>query len=336
MTEFTDNRMARRLVTLEPRVDATALVGRVLAHEPIRARRRPRRLLLTTVAAAFFLVATTIVTSYYAPAFAQAVADAPIAGGITGLMLRNAGLAGVPHRITAMGDTSSSAGYQMELVGGYADAGRTILFMRATPPARVVPAVGVGSELALTDQFGQSYRFIGAAQDMSTGENTFLFQPLRWPASAVGARLRLSFNRIEVGLPPSSNVVTGRWELSATLAADESRTMQLPAGGAIGEISVSFTRVVATPSAVLVDLDVDSGSLDLGRRIPDGLKGRSAFTMKLYDGAGREQQSLQGGGSSTGGPQHLSSIWLRDAPGRYELRIAYEGVGSLTRQIDVP
>jgi hypothetical protein len=285
----------------------------------------------------FSFIATAAVASYYAPVFAEAIADAPIAGRITGLMLRSVGLAGVPHRVTAMGYTSSSSGYQVELIGGYADAGRTILFVRASPAARVDIPRRAGQELALTDQFGQSYRIFGATQNSATGENTLEFEALRWPAAAVGARLQLSFNGLELGVPSASEVVSGHWQLVGTLAMDEARDLTPPADGAIGEMHVSFRRVRATASALLVDLIVQPGSLDLNRVVPDGLKGHNAFTVTLVDAAGTERRLLQGGyASSGGGASQGTSIWMLDAPGRYELRISYEGVGSLTRQIDVP
>lgn len=76
---------------------------------------------------------------------------------------------------------------------------------------------------------------------------------------------------------------------------------------------------------------------DLNRIVPDGLKGHNAFTLKLVDDADRERTMLQGQyGSSGSGAIQGSWIRLLDTPGRYELRISYEGVGSLIRQIDVP
>ena len=338
MSEFREDNLAQRLVTLEPRVDPAALTARLLGEQ----RSRPlahyrRRFARIAFAAVLLVIIATGGASYYAPVFAQAMADAPIAGGLTGWMLRQAGLAGVPHRVTAMADTSSSAGYSVELVGGYADPGRTILFLRSSPAARVVSSIGVGPKFVLADQFGQTYRMTSAVQNSSSGENTFTFEPLRWPASALGARLRLSFNTIQEGVPPTSPYVTGRWELAATLAMDEGSVLTRPADGAIGEMSLSFVRVVATASALLVDLDLTPGTLDLNRVAPSAGKGGNAFTVTLLSDAGREQTLLQSSGSSTGSAtQRRRWIWLLEKSGRYELRISYEGVGSLTREIGVP
>jgi hypothetical protein len=239
--------------------------------------------------------------------------------------------------VTALSETSSSSGYEVELAGGYADSGRTVLFLRASPPARVAVAPRPGGEVLLTDQFGQRYWVIGATQNAATGENTVIFDPLRWPAMVVGARLQLTFGLLEVGVPPASTVVTGQWRFSGTLAIEEGRDLPRPADGAIGQLRVSVDRVRATSSALRVDLTVQPGDLDLSRIVPDGQKGRNAFTVTLVDGAGRERTKLQGGLSSSGqGTIRGSWMWLLEAPGPYELRISYEGAGALTRRIDVP
>lgn len=331
--------MAQRLVRLEPRVDAEALVARVLSNERSRRRARQRpRFAFVAVAVTLLMILSTVGASYYAPVFAQAVADAPIAGSITGWMLRAVGLAGVPHRVTMIGDAVTSSGYRVDLVGGYADAGRTVMFLRVSPGARVVLVpTQFAQELTLHDQFGQTYRQSAAIQNSLTGENSLIFEALRWPASIVGARLWLSFSTLEVGVPPSSSLITGHWQLAGTLAKDEGRNLTLPADGTVGEMRVAFTRVRAMPSALLVDFDLQPGGLDLNRVIPDGLKGRRAFTVTLVGDVGDERLLLQGQFGSRGtGNVAGTWIWLVDRPGHYQLRISYEGVGSLTREIDVP
>ena len=90
-------------------------------------------------------------------------------------MLRQVGLAGMPHRVSMFGDKATAAGHTAELVGGYADAGRTILFVRVDPPARVLATFG---NISLSDQFGRTYFMTGMASDVATGENTMLFKPM--------------------------------------------------------------------------------------------------------------------------------------------------------------
>lgn len=331
--------MAQRLVRLEPRVDAEALVARVLSNERSRRRARQRpRFAFVAVAVTLLMILSTVGASYYAPVFAQALADAPIAGSITGWMLRAVGLAGVPHRVTAIGDAVTSSGYRVDLVGGYADAGRTVMFLRVSPGARVMlVSTQIGQELSLHDQFGQTYHQTAAIQDSLTGENSLIFEALRWPASIVGARLWLSFSTLEVGLARDSSLITGHWQLAGTLAMDEGRNLTPPADGTLGEMRLAFTRVRAMPSALLVDFELEPGTLDLNKVIPDGLKGRRAFTVTLVSDVGSERQLLRGQSGSSGSAKVAGTwIWLLDAPGHYQLRISYEGVGSLTREIDVP
>src|SRR6266513_604061 len=124
----------------------------------------------------------------------------------------------VTQRVSAFGDKATSAGYAAELVGGYADAGRTILFVRIDPPGRIFVPFG---DIRLSDQFGHGYRMVGATANMASGENALLFQPIDGLATTVGARVHVAFTAIEEGLPPDSRTIAGRWELTATLAVDE-------------------------------------------------------------------------------------------------------------------
>lgn len=336
MKEFADDTLARSLATLEPRVDPDALTRRVLAGVHQRARTTRRRLLLGAAVAPLVMIGSATLASYYAPAFAQALADAPVAGAITGPMLRNVGLAAAPHRVTSIDDSVSSSGYRVDLVGGYADPGRTILFLRTEPAARVV--FGGLEELTLRDQFGQSYQVSGSVANLDTGENTLIFEPFRGPALGVGARMQLQFNTLSVGVASPSEV-TGRWSLGGTLAPHEGTELAVPSDGAIGEMSIAFSRLRSTPVALLLEMRIETGGLDMKRIIPDGAKGRMAFTVRLLDPQGRERVLLQAdyGGTGTGGATAVAGswLWLIEEPGVHEIRISYEGVGELRRMVNV-
>ncbi len=337
MTEFPDDVLARRLATLDVPVDVGRVTQRVLA-----ARRKPRGLsirwrVLAAVPLALLLVSAA--ASYYAPVFAQALADAPLAGSISGPMLRQFGLAGMPHRVSAFGDRVSSGGYTAELVGGYADAARTILFIRIDPPARVFAPFG---EIRLSDQFGHTYRMVGATSNMTTGENALLFQPIEGLAATVGARLHVAFTSIEEGLPPASRTISGRWDLTGTLAVDEGLDLTAPGPIQLGDARLSFTRVRALAVGLLVEFKIDPVDIDeLNRQIPDGLKGRPAFRVSLVGTNGRERQQL-GGASGGGGTDRSrttitgSWLWQTEGSGNYVLSVEWEGVGSGTRTIAVP
>jgi hypothetical protein len=337
MIEFSDDALARRIATLEVPVDVNRVTQRVLA-----ARRKPRPMsgrwrVLAAVPLALLLVSAA--ASYYAPVFAQALADAPIAGSISGLMLRQFGLTGMPHRVSMFGDKSTSAGHTAELVGGYADAGRTIVFVRIDPPARIFAGFG---DVTVSDQFGRTYRMIGLTSDVATGENALLFTPIDGLAAKVGARLRVGFTAIEEGLPPNPRPIAGRWELTATLAVDEGQDLVIPDAIQLGESRLSFTRVRALPVGVLVEFTIAPVDIALfERRIPDGLKGRPAFRVSLLDANGHEGQQLSGGTSGSGTDRSRmtgagSWLWQTEGPGTYVLSVEWEGVGSGRRTIAVP
>jgi hypothetical protein len=338
MTEYSSDPLALRLATLEVPIDTHRVTERVLA-----AHRKPRvasRRWRVVAAVPLVLLLISALASYYAPVFAQALADAPVAGSISGLMLRQVGLAGMPHRVSVFGDRATSAGHTAELVGGYADAGRTILFVRVDPPARVLPTFG---NISLSDQFGRTYFMTGMASDVATGENTMLFKPIDGLAGTVGARLHLVFSSIEEGLPPTPSPIAGHWELTATLAVEEGQDLALPGAMQLGQARLSFTRVRALSVGVLVEFTMTSVDLDLfERRIPDGLKDRSAFRVNLLDASGRASQQLSAGGSGGNGTDRSrmtiagSWLWQTDGPGNYVLAVEWEGVGSGTRTITVP
>jgi len=337
MTEFPNDPLARRLATLDVPVDFRFVTQRVLAD-----RRKPRGMSMrwrVLVAVPLALLLVSAAASYYAPVFAQVLADAPVAGSISGPMLRQFGLAGMPHRVSAFGDKATSAGYTAELVGGYADAGRTILFVRIDPPGRIFAPFG---DIRLSDQFGHGYRMVGATANMASGENALLFQPIDGLATTVGARVHVAFTAIEEGLPPDSRTIAGRWELTATLAVDEGVDLPVPDPMQLGQARLSFTRVRALPVGILAEFTIDPVEMEsFNRQIPDGLKGRPAFRMTLVDALGHQAQALQGGSSGNGtDPQHVtvvgSWLWQADGPGNYVLSVEWEGVGNGTRTITVP
>jgi hypothetical protein len=337
MTEFSSDALARRLATLEVPVDVNRVTQRVLA-----ARRRPRGIsgrwrVVAAVPLALLLISAA--GSYYAPVFAQALADAPIAGSISGLMLRQFGLAGMPHRVSMFGDKATSSGYTAELLGGYADAGRTVVFVRIDPAARILPTFG---DVALSDQFGRTYSMIGLTSDAATGENAILFQPIDGMAARVGARLRLLFGSMEEGLPPSSRSIAGHWELHATIAVDEGQDLPAPDALQFADARLSFTRVRALPVGLLVEFLIEPVDIDaFNRQIPDGLKGRPAFRMSLVDASGREALPLQGGSSGRGTDRSRMTItgswlWQAEGSGSYVLSVEWEGIGKDDRNITVP
>lgn len=328
MSEFDDQVLARRIASIDVPFDTEALTRRVLASaSPGRsARGRVWRFVLLVPLA---LALVSAATAYYAPVFAEGLADAPVAGSVAGWLLRQVGLTGSSHRISVFGESATSSGHTIELVGGYADAGRTVLFVRIDPPAL---GFSPFAPVEVSDQFGRTYRASGAAWNSETGDGVLTLAPIEGLAARVGARLRIVFTEIREA-PPAERRIAGKWELTATLAVDEGRPVALPDPIALGSARVRFTEVRALASALLVEFDVENASpADLARTVPDGLKGRPAFRIRLFAPGGDELHSLQGGGSGS----HQSWLWPIETGGRYELNAEWEGVGGGSRVIDVP
>jgi hypothetical protein len=335
LTDFVDDRLAQRLRQIEITTpDASRVAaGALSAHRPPSKSGRRTLLLGLAMAPLLTLIVTTFV-AYYAPAFSQVLADAPIAGRVAGPILRQFGLASIEDRVSSFGDRASSSGYTIELVGGYADSSRTVLFVRVTPAARVLT---VGPQLR--DQFGRQYHHSSGFADSETGDAAITFEPIGSPANRLGARLTLTLTQLEDRTGAQTVPVVGRWDLHGTLLPDEGQDLALPERGSLGAAGFVFAKARALPAALLVEAEVTGTTLsELMERIPDGLKGRPVFTVQLMDPAGHESRFLSGGGGSSGDARSLRQQWLWEitAPGRYELVLTWEGRGSLTRTLVVP
>jgi hypothetical protein len=339
MSDFAQDPLAQRLRQLEVATpDAARVTAAVLAaHRSGPAGVRGRFVIALAMVPVVMLIATAI-AAYIAPAFSQALADAPIAGRVAGPVLRQYGLASIENRVSSFGDRSASSGYTLELVAGYADSFRTVLFIRATPAGG---AVGLLSSnfAQLRDQFGREYRRTGGFSNSETGDAAITFVPIEWPANRLGARLTLAVTRLEDRNPAQPIVISGSWELRGTLLPEEGTDLPLPGPGDLGGAQVTFTKLRALPATLLVEFEMTGiGSADLFERIPDGLKGRPAFTVRVIDSSGRELRPLSGGGGSAGKANTIrqESLFEVTAPGRYELVLAWEGHGTLTRTLVVP
>jgi hypothetical protein len=133
--------------------------------------------------------------------------------------------------------------------------------------------------------------------------------------------------------------MTSTWELHGTLLPDEGTDLPLPGPGDLGSARVTFTKARALPAAVVVEVEMSGITFaEITERIPDGLKGRPAFWVRLIDSGGQERRLLSGDGGSTGsgGTARQQWLWEVTGPGRYELVLTWEGRGTLTRTLVVP
>lgn len=323
--------LARRLATLEIPVPPE-LVPRVMAARRPAARVGGVRLVPRLSAAVALVVLAFGAASYFAPRFSQALADAPLLGNATGPLLRSVGLAGLDGRVTTFSGAAVSSGYRVELIGGYADAIRTIVLLRVQPADRSV-LLSNGTRVTLTDQFGRRLELKGGVADEQTGQEVLEFEPISGPAASLGARLTLQAATL-TAFAATRDGLQGDWELHATIALDESRALTPPGLGRLGTMTVMFTRVTATTTALEVQLHVQGGGPGaLSRVIPDALKGHPAFSMHLWAPDGTPAQALTTRVDDALGL--VDTVWVRSAAGVYRLVVSDEGMGTIERTIDI-
>jgi hypothetical protein len=315
------------------------LVPRVLAQavQPDARRTRPvrRRPAWATVALAVVLLIVVVSgVSFYAPRFAQVLADAPIVGTAVGPALRSIGLAGLQGRFTALDSRATSSGYTVHLVAGYADNNQTVLVLNLEPPDH-----SFFGQPQLTDQFGRTIGLRGGVSDGRTGDNVLLFSGIPWPDSILGARLRLHASTLRA--LPDGQPVAGDWTLQGTIPVESSRPLPLPADGTLDHSTFHFTQVEATSATVTIRMEISgplATQLDraVGETISQVAKPHPAFSYELVDASGRAATGISGTTSTGIGPAKFSASWVITHPGDYRLRIAYEGVGGFERTITVP
>ncbi len=191
-----------RAATSTPASQDWVARARSAAAEPLRVSRphSRSRVLWRTFVAVMLVVGVMTGPAFFAPRFSMALADAPILGVVARPILEAAGLANVSDDVTALFAVSTSAGYRVELEGGYADGVRTVLLLHvaAVDAGAVAQSVVLANPSAvhLSDQFGSDYRVMGGVGDASTGESALEFAPMTALAAITGARLNMQIDQL--------------------------------------------------------------------------------------------------------------------------------------------
>jgi hypothetical protein len=299
-----------------------------------------------------------VVAAYFAPKYERALADSG-AGPISQRLLSAVGLKA--GDVTAVGDSATSAGHTLKLVGAYADGLRTVLFL-------TIDGAGVSGnpkqyglhpgdwslnydDMTLTDQFGHSYGGAGLG-----GPTDLQFQPLAWPASDVGGRLTLHITGIwamwkglEQGpskvIDPEANTTHGDWSLHVTLISAPYHTIALPAPVHTPMADYMFSGISASETEMVVHWTVGGPAADQARdlqSVPPSLNTdpmanplmRDYFAPRVFDAAGAELQMQDWGFTwpNTGPALGEMTVFI-NGPGRYRIQL---GPAVDPRWVDVP
>jgi hypothetical protein len=319
-------------------------------HPWPRESSRPRpthRALRVSAAAAVMVVAILLVNvlaAYYAPKYQRALADSGV-GPISQRFLSAFGLRA--GDVIVVGDSATSAGHTLKLVGAYADGLRSVLFVTidgggvAGNPKQYGMHPGEWGinydEMTLTDQFGHSYGGVGL-----DGPTDLQFQPLAWPASDVGGRLTLHITGIwamwKIADQGPSKVIDtealtthGDWTLHVTLISTPYHAVAPPAPVHTPMADYTFTGISASETEMVLHWNVSGPVNDGLRSAPAPQNPPSAaytqtmqdyFAPRVYDANGDELQMQDWGFTwPKTGPAHGEMTVFINGPGRYRIQL---------------
>jgi hypothetical protein len=322
-----EQRLRRSADTLDRQVTVSSELHRRLIQSDAGDRaRRARRIQVTTLRlamAAGLVVAANLGIAYFSPGYARALASAPLIGAVSRPVLQSAGLTGA--EFTPLDGVARSSGHTVQLISGYADPVRTVLFVSVDGKQ---PALGSKTshdyelEAYLTDQFG--HRYNGA----STGNGWLEFQPLKWPASAVGARLTLHVANLMQTW--NGQEIAGDWTIHLTLfeQTTHSRDLAPPQAVSSGGLEYRITSIRLSYLAIKLRWSVGGPAVSAWRTalVPPGPGQAPTFPdfarFTLYDPHGRPVESFSGWGftgeaAGSTGPVHLDLDGVLPEPGHY-------------------
>ncbi len=325
--------LTRQLVhrALGAQHDADEVADRVLnqLRETPRAARIPRsgvgrgmvrRVPYWTVAAAVVLVLTNVVAARLIPSYATQLADAPVIGPISAPLLELAGL--TPSQLTPARSSATVDGQTITVVGGFADASRTVVVIKVdghdSPPSKTTAGYGVLA--TLTDQYGHSYSGCCGVED----SQELVFQPLVGRATHGPVRLTLDVTLLVMnspappGHPSSQSRFAGNWILGLTVAQHSAATPAVPAPVTVDGITYEVTSIAISGTAVSVEWRASGGSpiaqlwiLTRGPGSPPAAASKLQFEY-LYPAIEPAQGSLARTNLGPPSPARLPSASLAD------------------------
>ncbi len=219
--------------------------------------RKRRILLLASFGVLLLLLGVNIGGAYYAPSYAGALAKFPAVGSVPGPPLGAAGLS--QGAMTPLNSSAFSSGHDIQLVGGYADQLRIVIFYNIDGRPVSTPSKSLRTyeiQGSLRDQFGHTYR---QAYDPWTTAATF--EPLSGLAIGVGARLTLDVSGL-VPTGPGMTPVQGNWQLPLTLIQRALHPLPLPAPITVGDTIYTFTATDLSGNRLTAKWSVQGGAVE--------------------------------------------------------------------------
>jgi hypothetical protein len=283
-----------------------------------------------------------LVFAYFAPRYGQALADAPIVGGVASPVLRYSGLDA--SQITHLNVSATSSGHTIKLVGGYADTERTVLLIEVDgKPHRLPSKQGdpcCYADGTLVDQFAIQYHRINSPDQLAA-----TFEPLAGPASQVGARLTLHITALR-NYSREVETIGGDWSLNLTLIQQAGKVLATPGPVTANGITYTIQSVRLSGGQVTMRYNVGGPPVDellkLSREKqvrasagPDGFYQRF-IAPTLVDGQGNRAAFHESSmifpkeGRASGGVTMVVA-----APGPYTLTFG-SAPGRPSFQIDIP
>jgi hypothetical protein len=292
----------------------------------------------TLVVAILFV---NLVAAYFAPRYGQALADAPFVGGVTSPVLRFSGLDG--SQITHLDVSATSSGHTIKLVGGYADTERTVLLMEFDGRPHVLPSKSnqdscCFAEGTLTDQFAFQYQRVHSIDPLAA-----TFEPVRGPASQVGARLSLHITALYTNVPEK---VSGDWLLNVTLIQQAGTVLASPGPLTANGITYTIKSVRLSGTQVNIQFYLSGQPVEDYRKLayeartpdsagPDGFYQRHVAPT-LVDSQGSRAAFRESGMTlPKQGPASGGVTMVVPAAGQYTLTFG-SAPGGPSFQIDIP
>jgi hypothetical protein len=149
------------------------------------------------------------------------------------------------QKVMPLAVTDRHDGVTVQVVGAYADAAETLVFLRTTRGMAISP-----QQITLRDQFGNTLYPSTSARNEAAHQGYVGFTGLPFWVWTPGVRLTLSLYDLGTAKNPMGAVYRGPWQLTWDLAPPgASRAMVLHAQARVHGVIFALHRVLLAPSA---------------------------------------------------------------------------------------